>query len=316
VSGRYLVTGGAGFIGGHLARRLADRGDRVVVIDDLSSGLEENVPSPARFERADLADPATYERLNDETFDVVFHFGAQPSAEVSTEDPLRDFDSNARGTFLLLRWCESRGIRRVLHASSMAVYGESDGPIAETAPLLPRSFYGTSKLAGEAYARIFGLRGLDVTIFRMFNVYGSGQNLANLRQGMASIYLAYLLDDQPIHVKGSLDRFRDFVHVTDVVDAWLATVEAPVTFGKAYNVGTGRRTTVRELVDALGVAYGFPRGECPVRVEGATGGDIQGNVADMSAMQRDLGWQSKVTLEDGLAEMVAWAKARTGNGAR
>lgn len=308
---RYLVTGGAGFIGGYLARALQGAGHAVIVLDDLSSGLARNVPAGAVFVRGDLRDDATIEALP-QSIDAVLHLAAQPSAEISHDDPLRDFDVNARGTLRLLQWAERSGISRFLHASSMAVYGATNGTVDERAPLQPGSFYGAGKVAAEAYVSLFGRRGMQTTIFRMFNVYGSGQNLANLRQGMASIYMAYLLRGEPVMVKGSLDRFRDLVHVSDVAEAWLMSLADARSHGKIYNVGTGRKSTVAEMLDALGRAFGFAPGQCPATVVAGTAGDIHGNVGDVSALMQDLGWRPTMSLEAGIAEMAAWAKAETG----
>ena len=188
--GRYVVTGGAGFIGGRIAERLVARGDEVVVLDDLSTSSERTAPEGTTLVVADLSDERTYAEGLKGPFDAVFHLGAQSSGEISHLSPARDFDVNARGTLLLLRWAEASRVSRFLHASSMAVYGPVEGPVLETAPTQPGSYYGVSKVAGEAAVRFFAARGLQTTTFRMFNVYGPGQNLGNLRQGMVSIYLA------------------------------------------------------------------------------------------------------------------------------
>jgi UDP-glucose 4-epimerase len=304
---RYLVTGGAGFIGGAIARRLIERGHRVTVVDDLSTGARENVPAGADFVLADLRSDAAVGALEGRGVDAILHLGAQSSGEISHADPIADFDTNARGTFLLLRWAERQGIGRFLFASSMAVYGSTEGPVAEPCPPQPVSFYGASKVAAEAAVSMFGRQGGAPTIFRMFNVYGPGQNLDNLRQGMASIYLAQLLGGGPIVVKGSLDRYRDLVYIDDVVDAWLRAIEAPSSIGATYNVGTGHKTTVRALVDGLLCAAGHAPGTVPVTVASETPGDVHGSVADISHISRDLGWMPRVPLDEGLRRMVAWA---------
>jgi UDP-glucose 4-epimerase len=236
------------------------------------------------------------------------HFGGQSSGEVSHEDPLLDFDVNARGTLLLLRWCERHGIKRVLFPSSQTVYGPSIGPLVEDAPKDFHSFYGASKSAAEGYLNLFGRRGGAPTIFRLFNVYGPGQNLANLRQGMVSIYLAFLLKGAPILVKGPLERFRDFVYVDDVVDVWLKALETPASYGRTYNVGSGRKTSVRELLDGLTEAYGCAPEAYPIVQAEGTPGDIAGNFADISRARRELGWEPRVDLPEGLRRMVAWAQ--------
>lgn len=307
---RYLITGGAGFIGASMARRCVDRGDDVTVLDNLSTGARENVPAGARLFVADIRDEGCWTALDAAGaagIDAILHFAAQSSGEISHMDPLADFDTNARGTFLLLQWAERHDISRVLHASSMAVYGSAESPLAEDSPIAPASFYGASKAAAEDSVSLFGRRCGATTIFRMFNVYGPGQDLANLRQGMASIYLAYLLRGEPIVVKGSLDRFRDLIYIDDVLDVWLQAIDHPAAVGATYNLGTGVRTTVRELLDALVRATGQTPGAYPVTVASSTSDDIHGTVADIARITHDLGWIPQVTLNEGLRRMVAWA---------
>ena len=137
---RYLVTGGAGFIGGAIARRLIERGDRVTVVDDLSTGARENVPAGADFVLADLRSDVAVDALDGRGVDAILHLGGQSSGEISHVNPIADFDTNARGTFLLLRWAERQAIKRFLFASSMAVYGSAEGPVAEACPPQPVSF--------------------------------------------------------------------------------------------------------------------------------------------------------------------------------
>lgn len=306
---RYLVTGGAGFIGAAIASRLLDRGDAVVVVDNLSTGARVNVPARAEFVHGDVGDARAWGRFDGSGIDAVLHLAAQSSGEISHADPLADFDTNARGTFLMLRWAERHRIDRVLYASSMAVYGAVDGPVSEDAPLAPVSFYGGSKVAAESAVGLFARHGGRTTILRMFNVYGPGQNLANLRQGMASIYLAYALRGEPVVVKGAMTRYRDLVYIDDVVRAWLVALDHSAAVGAIYNVGTGRRSTVRAIVDAVIRAVGRDPGTYPIAMEAGTPGDIDGSVADASRIARDLGWSADVGLDEGLRRMAAWAMA-------
>lgn len=302
----YLITGGAGFIGSAIARRLLERGDQVTIADNLSSGSMHNVPERARFVNADLRDERAFDAIAG-GIDGILHLGAQPSAEISQADPQYTFDTNERGTFLLLQWAARRRIRRVLFASSMAVYGSATGSLGEEAPLEPASVYGLTKLAGELAMSLFERSGGQPTALRMFNVYGPGQNLTNMRQGMVSIYLAFLLRGEPILVKGADDRYRDLIYIDDVVDGWMAALDRPESIGRVYNLGTGVRTTVRTLIDGL-IAAAAERRDYPVVCGEPTAGDVHGSMADITRVSTELGWRPRVDVSEGLRRTVAWAR--------
>jgi UDP-glucose 4-epimerase len=298
-----LVTGGAGFIGSALARALLERGVAVVVADDLSTGYRENVPGGAAFVEMDLGNREHYARLERATFDTVFHLGEQSSGEASFVDPWSDFNSHATATFLLLDLCRRRGVRRFLYASSMSVYGDARYlPVDEAHATGPKTFYAAGKLAAEAYVKLHSTLGIDTTVFRMFSVYGPNQNLANKMQGMASIFLSFILEGKPIVVKGSKDRFRDFVYIDDVVRAWLLAWDNEASFGQTYNLGTGQKTTVEMLLNALTAACAVP--EHPIQYAGGTPGDQHGLVAGIEKIKNELGWSPAVSLESGVASMV------------
>jgi len=304
-----LVTGGAGFIGSHLSRRLLDSGWKVCILDNLSTGFQKNIPSKAEFLELDLSNDAFVDHLPNEPFDAVFHLAAQSSGEISFDDPAYDLKTNCLSTVLLCDWCLKNGTTRFLYTSSMSIYGDQEiQPVKENAIPRPKSFYGIGKLASEAYLHIYENMGLNTTSLRLFNVYGPGQNLENMRQGMVSIYLSFLLRGQELVIKGSPDRYRDIVYIDDVIDAYLACLENPRTFGKAYNVGTGRKTTVGELLDAELAAFGHTRQSYPVRFAEGTPGDTFGIQSDCTQLMSDTGWISRVDLATGLARMVAWVK--------
>lgn len=301
--GTVLLTGGAGFIGAQLARSLLGDGYEVVVVDDLSSGRRENVPDEADLLELDLAREESVRKLPERRYDAVLHLAGQPSGEKSFDDPAADFDANARSTVLLASWAADAGVPVFLHASSMAVYGEPDSlPVPEGAHARPLSHYGASKRAAEHTLAVAGRRGMRTCSLRMFNVYGPGQDLSNLRQGMVSIYLAYLLRAQPLVVRGPLDRVRDFVYVDDVVQAWRLALERPAS--GPLNIAAGRPTSVGELVELLLVACGLP-GDHPVEVAPGTPGDVHAIWADVSAAASALGWAAGVSLEEGLERTVA-----------
>lgn len=306
---KILITGGAGFIGSNLAKKCIGEGDHVTIIDDLSTGGMSNVPDGAEFIAADISKKKTYKHLSrGSKFDCVLHLAAQSSGEISSERPDLDLMVNTLGTLLLLRWCRKQNIKRFLFASSMAVYGNPEmNPVPETAPLNPLSFYGISKMAGEQYVRYFSGEGMQTTVFRMFSVYGPGQDLGNLKQGMVSIFLADLLNREPVWVKGSRDRFRDFIYIDDVTDVWYRAISTDCTYGRTYNLATGRKTYVHELVSEEITALGLDPQTYPVRYEGSTPADQFGLYADITRIGKDLDWTPRYSLKDGLARMARWA---------
>ena len=304
---KVLLTGGAGFIGSHLAQRLVARGHHVVIVDNLSNGRRENAPAGCPLLELDAGDPTTLGALP--PVDAVCHFAAQSSGPLSDEIPDVDLRSNATSTLLLSRWCIEQGIRRFVYASSMAVYGNPAAlPVTEDAPCIPLSYYGVSKLTSEHLLRVAARDGLQSTCLRFFSVYGSGQNLDNVKQGIVSIYLAYMLRSNEVPVTGSLDRFRDLVHVDDVVSLCVEALERASTPSPVYNVGGGRPVTVRELLARLMEAVGAPS-EFPIRELAGSPSDQFGLYADISRARADFGWQPKIGLSDGLRDMAAWAAA-------
>ncbi|MBF0246645.1 MAG: NAD-dependent epimerase/dehydratase family protein [Alphaproteobacteria bacterium] len=310
--GSYLVTGGAGFIGSHLARSLLADGHEVVVADNLSTGLVSNIPEGAQFVECDLARPDSMGLLPDAAFDGVIHLAAQSSGYIGQKDPYADMQANVGSTMLLGQWCLKKGVKRFLYASSMTVYGrQAAAPLDEEAPCIPISHYGVSKLASENYLRVMAGDGLSPTSLRLYNVYGPGQNLGNIYQGMVSIYLAYLLRGELLPVTGSFARYRDFVYIADVVSAFRAVLDMDTTPSLAYNVGTGIKTTVEGVIVALMRGLQLPS-DYPVEEQSGTASDLFGSVADTSRISRELGWRWETGLDDGLAQMIAWAKQQMG----
>jgi UDP-glucose 4-epimerase len=309
---RILVTGGAGFIGSRIAHRLLKTGYDVDIIDDLSTGLEANLPTGAKFIQQDLTQPDALGDMENRAYYAVFHLAGQASGQKSFEDPQQDLLVNAHTTSRLLQQCHHLKVKHFLYASSMGVYGNPTNlPVEETCPPVPTSFYGANKLESENYCRVFQGLGLSTTCFRMFNVYGPGQNLANMKQGMVSIYLAYLLKKERITIKGSLERFRDFVYIDDVVDVWMTAFLNPAASGGVFNVASGVKTTVRDLVGSLFLAFKGREltAEDYEEVKG-TPGDQFGLYANIDHIQSTLNWSPSVSLEEGLARLVAWAKTR------
>lgn len=301
----YLVTGAAGFIASHVVKRLLAKGHEVWAVDSMLTGREDNINPGAKFIYLDLANIHQYYKLDRCKPKAILHLAGQSSAEISHESPVNDMNINALSTLLLGQWAQRQGCQRIIFASSVSVYGdglECGRPMTESDPPMPRSFYGCSKLASEYYLKVFQNEGVNTTSLRLFNVYGPGQNMCNMKQGMVSIYLSFILKAKELIIKGSLDRFRDFVYVDDVVDAFVNYVDDVNTYGKIFNVGTGRKTHVRELVEFLLAKTGKP--EFPVVVAGGTAGDTFGSVSDPSLFRNACGWQAATSLEEGITRMV------------
>lgn len=301
----YLVTGGAGFIGAALTRRLLALGHEVFVVDNLTTGHEKNIPKDALFQHGNIQDEMVYRRLPPRRFAAIYHIAGQSSGEISFDDPVYDLQTNTQSTLLLLKFAIQNGCQRILYASSMSVYGEQpDMPVTEEAMPVPNSFYGVGKLASENYLRIYRQYGLESASLRLFNVYGPGQNMLNLRQGMVSIFLAHAINRHHISVKGNKERYRDFVYIDDVVEAFIALESMQSVSSMVYNVGSGVRTTVGELIKKICAYMPF---EVSESYEGSTPGDIFGITSDCTKIFQEAGWQGEISLDTGLKRMVTWA---------
>lgn len=301
----YLVTGAAGFIGSAVAKKLLEAGHTVVSIDNLSTGFIDNVPKGAIFVEGDCADPDVYNRIPQDKYDAIFHIAGQSSGEISFDDPIYDIRTNTESTILLLKFALKNGCTRFIYAGTMSVYGDKpDRPISEGAECKPQSFYGVGKLASEQYMRIYEQYGINSTSLRLFNVYGPGQNLSNMRQGMVSIFMAQMLDSNTILVKGSGERYRDFIFIDDVVDIFIKSVTEKMSFNKIVNIGTGVKTTIKELLSMLSDLHDK---KVDVLYKGSTSGDIYGISASTSELDRIYANYPLTQLQVGLEKMYRWA---------
>ena len=301
----YLITGAAGFIGSAVARNLIYNGHSCVTIDNLSTGRVENVPDGCRFIKGDVFDPHILTSIENYKFDAIIHLAGQSSGEISFDDPVYDLQTNTQSTIMLLRFAVRTGCRKFIYASSMSVYGNQENPrCSETSVTVPVSFYAVGKLASENYMRIFSEYGISCTALRFFNVYGPGQNLDNLRQGMVSIFMAMAIRNRCINVKGSKERFRDFVYIDDVVEAVIKSLSYTGKYD-VFNVCTGKATKVSELIEEINKNID---GEVVVEYEGGTPGDQFGIFGSSELIKEKLDWVPKVNLSEGVARMASWAK--------
>lgn len=301
-SPRILITGGAGFIGTALAHRLQVLGYDVSLIDLESKfrSLHKNF----RHHVLDIRDFKNFQNLRGEKFDFIFHLAAQTSSAISQENPELDADTNVKGTLNTCNFARICEAKKIIFTSSMATYGNKSGSIKEQDSQTPLSNYGVSKLSGERYIEMFQQFGIQHTIFRLFNVYGPGQDMGNLKQGMASIFMAQSLLGDTIQVTGSLERYRDFIYIDDVVDALILGMQEHSN-SQIYNVGSAEATSVKELIDLIIALHKGKKFK--VLNIGGHEGDQFGSVADISKLLA-LGWKPEVGLKDGLNKMFEYAK--------
>ena len=297
----FLVTGGAGFIGSNLIRRLIKDGNNVTTIDNLTTGFKKNIPKNVNFIKGDCGNPKVYDKISKKKFDAIFHIAGQSSGEISFDDPVYDINANTTSTILLLKYALKSGCKRFIFASTMSVYGiKSHKPVKEIEATMPVSFYGNSKLASENYLRIYQKYGIDYTSLRLFNVYGPGQNMDNLRQGMVSIFMSQMINNRKIHVKGSPSRYRDFIYIDDVVEYFIQSINSNKSIGKTINIGTGKKTLVHQLIKIL---VSFYDKKIPVKYSGSTQGDINGIYADTNLKEKIFKKIKQTKLHEGLLRM-------------
>lgn len=305
---RVLVTGGAGFIGSHVADRYLAEGCEVTIVDDLSSGRRELIPAGADFVQLDVSDPALEEVFSEGRFDLVNHHAAQIDVRVSVADPVRDARTNVLGLLNLLERARAHGVARVVYISSGGVvYGEpAEIPTGERHALLPLSPYGVGKLAGEQYLHYYArIHGLEYVALRYSNVYGPRQS-PHGEAGVVAIFGSRILEGQTITIFGDGRQERDYVYVGDVAEAnWLASTRPLPKLGdlasRAWNIGTGRGTSVNELAERMMRLAGreVERREAPARP-----GELYRSVLDASRAAAALGWRPGVTLDEGLGRTL------------
>ncbi|MEW9555747.1 NAD-dependent epimerase/dehydratase family protein [Nonomuraea sp. NPDC050783] len=311
---RVLVTGGAGFIGSNLVDRLLADGHEVHVVDDLSSGSRENLAGAAESGRfqlhvLDVRDPAVVGLAAELRPEVVCHLAAQISVRKSVADPAHDASLNVEGTVRVLEAAHEGRTRKVVFASSVAVYGRPTTiPVPGDAPTDPRSPYAASKLSGETYLAMFrALYGIEYTTLVLSNVYGPRQS-PDGEAGVVSIFTDALLNGTPTVVYGDGTQTRDYVYVEDVVDGF-ARACGQRGDGRRFNLGTGIQTTDRRLHSLIADAAGAPDkpGFAPPRL-----GDLPAMAVDPVPAHEGLGWQPRTDLTTGLKQTVEWARSRRG----
>ena len=304
---RILVTGGAGFIGSNVADRFIELGHEVAVFDDLSTGFREFVNPRAEFHLGDLADAAAIDRcVRSFEPEIVTHLAAQMDVRKSVTDPLLDARVNVLGSIGLLQACTKHGVRKVVYASTGgALYGEGRHlPATEDHPVNPESPYGASKHTVEHYLYLWKvLHGLDYTVLRYPNVYGPRQN-PHGEAGVNAIFIGLMLEGKRPRIFGDGNAVRDYLYVSDVVDANVTALERGS--GEMLNLGTGVGTSVNDIVRELQGILDFRE---EAIYEPARAGEIQRIYLDASRARRVLDWSPQVSFSDGLRKTVEWTRS-------
>ena len=310
LSGITLVTGGAGFIGSHIASALSALGARVRILDDLSTGHRENldeIGSEIDFVQGSVADEESLAKALEDV-ELVFHEAAIPSVPRSVEAPRNTHIASVDGTFSLLLAAKEAGVKRVVYAASSSAYGDTPTlPKAEQMSPDPLSPYAVAKLVGEYYCRVFTrVYGLETVSLRYFNVFGPRQDPGSQYSGVVSRFISSLLNDERPVIFGDGEQSRDFTYIDNVVAANLSAASSPTASGKVINIANGQRITLNELLEELKQLTG--RTDVTAEYREPRVGDVRHSLADISRAREFLGYESKVDLREGLQRTLDWWK--------
>lgn len=315
----FLVTGAAGFIGSNMSERLLKEGHNVIGIDNYSTGLEMNVPIHKRmkFYMLDLTNyPALDLIFKENKIDVVMHFAGNASIVNAITNPIGDVQNNIIATMNIVNACMKYKVNRMLHASTMVVYGMDNVEKKESDPCVPTSTYGITKYAGERYVMNCGERtdlGFDfnTTAFRIFNVYGPKQDLENPYQGVVAIFMGHVRKKRDIIIHGNGEQTRDFIYIDDVLEAWMKSIDNEKTYGEVFNLGSEKGLSIKYILDKVmskmstNSIYQISVISQPERQ-----GDIKRCVSDSSKLQKTIKWKPKIEFEEGLDKFVKFARGK------
>jgi nucleoside-diphosphate-sugar epimerase len=303
----YLVTGGAGFIGSHIVGELVGRGERVRVLDNLSTGKKAYL-APYRdsieFLKGDIRDTRTCAKAM-KGVRFVLHQAALRSVPRSVDDPISTDEVNTHGSLLVLQAAREAGVQRLVYASSSSAYGDNPAlPKVESMTPMPRSPYAVSKLTAEYYCRVYTQTfGLSTVSLRYFNVYGPGQDPRSQYAAVIPAFIHALRHGRPGVIHGDGEQSRDFTYIDDCVAANLLACTAPGVDGEVFNVACGAKTSINEIYTTIGRLLGRP---LPARYEPARAGDVRHTLADLSRTRARLGYRPQTQIAEGLKRTVTW----------
>jgi nucleoside-diphosphate-sugar epimerase len=306
----YLVTGGAGFIGSHLAEELVRRGETVRVVDSLITGSRQNLSHLPRIEflEGDLAD-LDVARLAVRDVDFVLHQAAIPSVPRSVKDPVTSNRANVDASLSVLVAARDAGVRRVVYAGSSSAYGNTSTlPKVETMPTAPLSPYALQKLVAEQYCQLFtALYGLETVTIRYFNVFGPRQDPSSTYSGVISLFISALCEGRQPTIYGDGEQTRDFTYVANVVDGVLRACEVKEANGHVINVATGGRISLNQLLQTIRNLLGV---DIDAVYEAPRAGDVRDSQADITKAWQMLGYEPRASFTDGLARTIEWYRTR------
>ena len=308
---KVLITGGAGFVGAHLTYKLISLGHKVLVVDILKSqGGIPFVNKNCNFIKGDISKLSTIKKIKKWKPNVIYHLAAQSAVEPAYDDPKFDIMTNTYGTFLLCSLAKELKVKKFIYTSSAAAIGSNSKKIInEKIRVNPDSLYGITKYNGEILVKqILGSTKTQTTIFRLFNTYGPGEDLNNLKKGMVSIYSSYVWKKKPIIVKGSLNRFRDFVYIKDCVNILSKCIEK--TFKKKdelFHLTMGENLTVKELIKKI-LKASNSRTNYPVKISNNTPGDSFGFRSSNNKLKKQFNYTKKYNVDRGLKEYFKWIR--------
>lgn len=291
---KIIVTGGAGFIGSNLVDKLIERGDEVLVIDNLLSGKKDQVNPKAIFYELDITNLGAIKPLFKE-IDYVFHLAALPQVPYSIEHPIETNEINVTGTLNILMSAKEAGVKKVIYSASSSVYGDQEKmPLREDMPANPKSPYGLQKYIGELYCKLFSeIYGLPTVRLRYFNVYGPRQSEVGAYALVIAKFLKQKREGRTLTITGAGTQTRDFTSVHDVVRANILAMEKETSAGEVFNIGSGQNFSIKTIAELIGGETEY----LPARLE------PHDSLADNSRARNLLGWAPKVKLEDGIAEL-------------
>lgn len=308
---KYLVTGGAGFIGSNIVRKLVDKGEKVRVLDNFDTGKKKNI-----YELINDIEIIDGDFTHDQTVkeavkdvDVIFHQGAVPSVPKSIKNPIKTNHANITGTLKLLHVAVEENVSRFIYAASSSAYGFNKAlPKRENMPGIPMSPYAVSKYAGEHYCKVFHyLYGLETVSFRYFNVFGPHQDPHSEYAAVIPAFIESILNDQPPLIYGDGTQSRDFTYIDNVVAANLLAAEAPKLQGEVINVGSGSQIILNDLVRYINTTLGK---NIPAKYTAERQGDVKHSLADIQLAEKLIGYRPSISFHDGLTKTINWLRSQ------